>query len=177
MTLIKLSRHLKPARKIRGAASSHRLSSKNTKPSVEKSSSVSAGGVVLNVAGQVLIVNQNGNSWSLPKGHLDAGEDELRAARREIYEEAGIKKLKLVRKLGTYQRTRIGLKGGVDSTELKTITLFLFHTQQMNLKPIDPQNPEARWVDREAVVDFLTHPKDKEFYLSIVKQLPAKRRV
>lgn len=136
----------------------------------------SAGGVVLNAKGQVLIVNQNGNSWSLPKGHLDAGEDELAAARREIYEEAGIKELELLRKLGSYDRPRIGLRGGSDFTQLKTITLFLFYTKQMDLKPIDPQNPEARWVDRHRVADFLTHPKDKEFYLSILKQLPKERR-
>ncbi len=136
----------------------------------------SAGGVVLNAKGQVLIVNQNGNSWSLPKGHLDAGEDELAAARREIYEEAGIKELELLRKLGSYDRLRIGLRGGSDFTQLKTITLFLFYTKQMDLKPIDPQNPEARWVDRHRVADFLTHPKDKEFYLSILKQLPKERR-
>ena len=50
----------------------------------------SAGGVVLNGAGQVLVVNQKGTSWSLPKGHVEEGEDALSAARREIFEEAGI---------------------------------------------------------------------------------------
>ena len=126
----------------------------------------------MNPQGQVLVVNQNGNSWSLPKGHLDAGEDELAAAQREIYEESGIKGLKLVRKLGAYERPRIGLRGGDDPAEIKRITLFLFYTEQMDLKPLDPQNPEARWVERDKVSELLTHLKDKEFYLSILKQLP-----
>ncbi|MCK4247280.1 MAG: NUDIX hydrolase, partial [Methanomicrobia archaeon] len=39
----------------------------------------SAGGVVINEDNQVLVVNQNGNSWSLPKGHIDYGEDKLDA--------------------------------------------------------------------------------------------------
>ena len=133
----------------------------------------SAGGVVLNSKGQVLVVNQNGNSWSLPKGHLDAGEDELAAARREIYEEAGIQELELVQKLGCYQRSRIGLKGENDPSEIKRITVFLFRTKQMDLKPVDPQNPEARWVNRDKVAELLTHPKDKEFYSGILKQLLA----
>ncbi|KAK9497093.1 hypothetical protein O3M35_004470 [Rhynocoris fuscipes] len=30
--------------------------------------------------------------WSPPKGHLEAGEDEITAAYRELYEESGIKK-------------------------------------------------------------------------------------
>ncbi len=133
--------------------------------------SQSAGGVVLNSLGQVLVVNQNGNSWSLPKGHLDAGEDELAAARREIYEESGVKELELVRKLGAYERPRIGLHGGNDPQEIKRITLFLFRTKQTALMSVDPENPEARWVDRDQVAGFLTHAKDKEFYLNILKQL------
>ena len=133
--------------------------------------SESAGGVVLNSRGQVLVVSQNGNSWSLPKGHLDPGEDELAAARREIYEESGVRELELVRKLGTYERSRIGLHGGDDVSQRKRITLFLFRTEQMSLRPIDPENPEARWVDREDVAALLTHPKDKEFYLNAMKEL------
>ena len=66
----------------------------------------SAGGLVLNAKGEVLVVNQNGDSWSLPKGHLDAGENELQAARREICEESGIGELELIKKLGTYERSR-----------------------------------------------------------------------
>src|ERR1700755_3050812 len=53
----------------------------------------SAGGVVLNGAGQVLVVTQKGTSWSLPKGHVEDGEDALAAARREIHEEAGVTQL------------------------------------------------------------------------------------
>ncbi len=134
--------------------------------------SESAGGVVLNPKGQVLVVNQNGNSWSLPKGHLDEGEDELAAARREISEEAGVRELELVQKLGTYERSRIGRSGGEDPGQLKRITFFLFRTKQTELKPEDPQNPEARWVSRDQVAGLLTHPKDKEFFLKILKELP-----
>jgi ADP-ribose pyrophosphatase YjhB (NUDIX family) len=123
----------------------------------------SAGGVVLNKEGKVLVVSQHGTSWSLPKGHLDPGEDAITAAKREIYEESGIKQLELIRELGTYQRHRISKEGNDDPAELKTITMFLFTTNQDTLKPIDPENPEARWVAKAEVAVLLTHPKDKEF--------------
>ena len=126
----------------------------------------SAGGVVLNGGGQILVVNQNGTSWSLPKGHIEEGEDELAAARREIYEEAGIRDLTLIRRLGDYQRFRIGKDGGEDETELKTIVMFLFETSEVELSPVDVENPEARWVDREDVAGLLTHPKDREFFVT-----------
>lgn len=126
----------------------------------------SAGGIVVNEEGLVLVVNQNGTSWSLPKGHIEDGEDKLSAARREIYEESGVTELSLVRELGSYERHRIGVSGREDQSELKVIHMFLFTTSQTELSPVDPQNPEARWVEREKVVELLTHQKDKEFFLA-----------
>ncbi len=130
-----------------------------------------AGGVVINKNGAILVVNQNGNSWSLPKGHLYDGEDELTAAKREIYEESGVSELELIRELGKYKRYKIGLKERDDKSELKEITMFLFRTNQEILKPIDLNNPEARWVEKGKVVELLTHRKDKEFFLGIVNNL------
>jgi ADP-ribose pyrophosphatase YjhB (NUDIX family) len=131
-----------------------------------------AGGVVLNVRGDVLVVSQQGDSWSLPKGHIDPGEDALTAAKREVHEESGVTELTFVRDLGTYERYRIA-KGGVgdDTSELKQITMFLFTTTEVDLKPIDPHNPEARWVPVTEVEALLTHSKDKEFFASIRTQL------
>jgi ADP-ribose pyrophosphatase YjhB (NUDIX family) len=131
----------------------------------------SAGGVVLNKKGQVLVVNQRGKSWSLPKGHIEDNEDTLAAARREIYEESGLQDLKLLKPLGTYQRARIGRDGGEDGSEIKTLTFFLFQANGESLKPIDPDNPEARWVDRNQVADLLTHPKDREFFIQILQEI------
>ncbi len=130
----------------------------------------SAGGVVMNARGEVLVVSQHGTSWSLPKGHIEDGEDTLTAARREIYEESGVNQLDFVRELGSYERFRISLTGGEERAELKTIHLFLFTTGQDELKPVDPENPVAIWVEKEAVTELLTHEKDKEFYLSFLKQ-------
>ena len=131
----------------------------------------SAGGIVLNKEGLVLVVNQNNNSWSLPKGHIDEGEEKLEAAIREVFEESGIKDLKLIKELRSYERYRIGLDGNDDKSELKTIYMFLFKTKEEILNPTDPANPEARWIKKEQVPELLTHKKDKEFFLSIINQL------
>jgi 8-oxo-dGTP pyrophosphatase MutT (NUDIX family) len=125
----------------------------------------SAGGVVLNSNGEVLVVNQKGDSWSLPKGHIDPGETAEEAARRETYEETGIKDMTLVRELGTYERYKIGKDGeGEDTSELKRITMFLFDTTQTKLHPVDENHPEARWVSADEVASLLTHPKDAAFF-------------
>ena len=127
----------------------------------------SAGGVVLDAEGRVLMVSQHGTSWSLPKGHVEEGESLLAAARREIYEESGVSQLELLRTLGSYSRPRLGRDGGEDASELKTIHLFLFRTSETVLKPVDPENPEAAWVEKGRVASLLTHPKDSEFFESL----------
>ncbi len=130
----------------------------------------SAGGIILK-ENTVLVVSQHGTSWSLPKGHLEKGENKIQAAKREIYEETGIKDLKPIKELGSYQRHKIDKQGKEDKNEFKTIYFFLFKTTQEIVKPIDPENPEARWVAKEKVADLLTHPKDKEFYLSVIDKI------
>lgn len=129
----------------------------------------SAGGVVLNSKGEVLVASQHGTSWSLPKGHIQDNEDILEAAKREIHEETGITDLELVRDLGNYDRYMIAKDGGDDHRESKTIYMFLFRTKQSDLKPVDPENPEARWVKKEEVANLLTHYKDKEFFQGVLE--------
>ncbi len=126
---------------------------------------------MVNKKGRVLVVNQRGTSWSLPKGHIDPGESQLQAAIREIEEESGIRRLTYVKDLGSYSRYRIGLGSKEDMGELKTLHMFLFTTDEERLKPIDDNHPEARWVRPDDVEALLTHPKDKLFFKSIRSQV------
>lgn len=130
----------------------------------------SAGGVVVNREGLYLVVSQHGNSWSLPKGKLDAGENTLAAARREIREESGVKDLEFIADLGHYERPRISLKGGDCAEEIKEIHMFLFTTKTRELKPEDPHNPEARWVTEAEMLSMLTHEKDRQFFATAVRR-------
>ncbi|MBP6859202.1 MAG: NUDIX domain-containing protein [Candidatus Magasanikbacteria bacterium] len=131
----------------------------------------SAGGVVKNTKGKILVVSQHGTSWSLPKGHIEDNENTVEAAKREIKEESGVSELEHIKELGTYQRYKIAKDGTEDLSEFKTITMFLFDTPEENLKPIDPENPVAKWVNKEDVADLLTALKDKEFWLSVKDKL------
>ena len=132
---------------------------------------VSAGGVVINGQKMILVVNQNGTSWSLPKGHVDLGEEPLQAAIREITEESGVDDLHFLRVLGSYGRFKLGKDTGEDKQEWKVLLFFLFKTKQNELNPKDPHHPQARWVHPDEVEALLTHPKDKAFYKSIRDQI------
>ena len=98
--------------------------------------------------------------WSLPKGHVEEGEGVLDAARREIHEECGLDGLDLVQELGSF--SRMAVRHGLP--EHKTITLFLFHSPAAALRPLDPANPEARWVPAAEVPGLLSHPADGRFF-------------
>ena len=128
-----------------------------------------AGGVVLQTkTKKVLVVEQLNQIWSLPKGHLDAGETALEAAIREIKEETGVNKLTYIQELGEYERYKIAKDGEDDKSELKKITFFLFTTEQIKLQPEDLENPQAIWVDIHQVTSHLTHIKDKSFFNSVL---------
>ena len=59
------------------------------------------------------------------------------------------------------------MNGGDDRSERKEITMFLFRTSEKLLRPVDPDNPEARWVERSKVTPLLTHEGDKEFFRGV----------
>lgn len=127
--------------------------------------STSAGGIVFNEEGKFILVRQPDKSWSLPKGRLKDGEDNLTAAKREIYEETGVNKLEFIKELGSYKRL------SSDKVNLRTIILFLFKTSQKKLSPRDAENPEAKWADKEEVFNLLPNKEDKEFFLKAVESL------
>ena len=129
----------------------------------------SAGGVVLNGEGKLLLVEQHGNTWSFPKGGVEEGENELEAARREIKEETGVEDLELLAELGSYERYSIAKDGVSDLTELglRPRTFFLFRTKEETLKPEDAEVTSARWVAVEEALALLSHPKDREFLESM----------
>jgi 8-oxo-dGTP pyrophosphatase MutT (NUDIX family) len=70
-----------------------------THPRIERS----AGGVVVRrIEGDyhVLIIRDPYDNWGLPKGHLERGEDERTAARREVREETGLEVVEIGAELG-----------------------------------------------------------------------------
>ena len=134
----------------------------------------SAGGVVIGPKGEVLLVCQDGICWSLPKGPLEQSETAMDAAQRKIYEESGIEPedLNYIKPLGNYQRYRTGPDGNEDPNIHKTIDMFLFQTQVADLNPHAKNIQEARWLPKYEVIKYLTHPKDKDFFTSVLFDLP-----
>ncbi len=136
----------------------------------------SAGGIVLNNIGKILLATKDGMSWMLPKGHLDKNEELLTAAKREIWEETGLPisemKLESREPLGMYQRHKIRKDNSQDISEFKSIYIFKFTTGYTgDLEPVDLQHKTAQWFDKEKIVGLLRHPEDKKFFNSVIDKL------
>jgi ADP-ribose pyrophosphatase YjhB (NUDIX family) len=133
----------------------------------------SAGGVIVNAKKEIVVVKQKHSiiTWSLPKGHVEEGEDFLTAAKREIHEETGLSNLSLIKELPILERFKMNNDHTEDPNELKRIHFFLFTTDETNLIPEDDDNPEARWVPVTEVAALLSHPKDKIYFESIITEI------
>ncbi len=134
-----------------------------------------AGGVVVGPQGSIVLVNQNGNSWSFPKGGIEPNETPRETAAREIWEETGIKDLVFVGDLGVYERHSLDAQGTGEDTSVPPAKkmLFLYTTMSEVLEPHDKEVTGTKWVSVDEALQLLTHPKDREFLQSVRTRVEA----
>lgn len=110
--------------------------------------SIAAGGVVVRVERDRIYVaaavEKGFDTYVLPKGHVDPGEDVEAAARREIAEEVGVQSMTLIDDLGTWERLDFG------KTEWKITHYYLYLTQERDVKPLEADvHTEMKWLSLE----------------------------
>ena len=114
---------------------------------------LSAGGVVVRLENNqiyIALATQKGRTgFILPKGRVEVGENLEQAAMREIEEETGLHRLKLLMPLGVKERLDYGRKNW------KKTHFFLFLTDQVDGTPTDIQyHDEVVWFPLESFPDL-----------------------
>ncbi|MGV9173657.1 MAG: NUDIX domain-containing protein [Promethearchaeia archaeon] len=135
---------------------------------------ISSGGIIINRNHQVALVQNRKGYWGFPKGHIEEGETALQAAKREIYEEAGITQLDLIRKLGLLKHMKPGHPDYQRTGGIKYIVLFLFKSEQKEISPTGEEMDISSWVKMDEVLQKLRYKEDKVFfrkYLSEIKRI------
>jgi ADP-ribose pyrophosphatase YjhB (NUDIX family) len=127
---------------------------------------VSAGGLVIDVTGTkgLLIgrkdlkdVKKERLLWSLPKGHIEAGETPEEAAIREVAEETGIES-EISKSLGV-----IDFWFMADGKRIhKTVHHFLFKETGGHLAPQITEVDEVGWFPLEEIISLLAYPDEKK---------------
>lgn len=120
-----------------------------------------AGGIVLGDSGTVaMVMSENSRAWLFPKGHIEEGETDEEAARREIGEETGLTDLEYIDDLGGFTRTH--QKNGYQ--EEKEVRMFLFAAPMHAALSPTKEILEAKWVSLKHVPDVLGMGPNPEWF-------------
>jgi ADP-ribose pyrophosphatase YjhB (NUDIX family) len=123
----------------------------------------SAGGLVVDLGGEVpkgALIGRTDRQgrllWSLPKGHIEAGETAEQAARREVREETGIDG-EILAELGTIDFWFVA-----DGRRIhKTVRHYLMRKVSGELSDADVEVDEVAWVPLPEIRGQLAYPDER----------------
>ena len=98
--------------------------------------------------------------WSLPKGHLEAGETEPQTAVREVAEETGIRG-RVIGKLGTIDFWFVADGRRVHKTVHHYLLLAVDPVHGLDLSDEDVEVSEVAWVPLEKVAERLAYADER----------------
>ena len=133
--------------------------------------------VVLNNKNKVFVakrIDNPKNYWQMPQGGIDDGEDNLKAALRELKEETSINSVELIKEIEGYltynlPNNLLGIiwKGKFKGQKQKWFVFkFNVNDKENNLKTKKPEFLEWKWIDLENITDTVV-----DFKLEIYKKI------
>jgi 8-oxo-dGTP pyrophosphatase MutT (NUDIX family) len=149
-----------------GATPAKKIAPKKRSVYAKRVDEVSAGGLVIDETGtKGLLIGRRDLKdatrerllWSLPKGHIEAGETPEQAAIREVAEETGIQS-EISRELGIIDFWFMA--GG--KRIHKTVHHYLFKEVGGTLSPQVTEVDDVGWFPLEEIISLLAYPDEKK---------------
>lgn len=109
----------------------------------------------------LLIKNRHGGHWGFPKGHVEAGEDELQAALREVAEEVRIIQVQIILSFRTVVRYSFSRQ---KRRVKKEVVLFLARTEEVG-EPSREEVDEMVWLPYREAIQRITFPEQQNALL------------
>jgi putative (di)nucleoside polyphosphate hydrolase len=143
---------------------------------------LNVGLIIVNNYGKVLICKRkNSNQWQFPQGGIDKGESPIEAAKREIFEEVGIKpsKIKVLGKIKDWVKYKIPKELAKKSFKKKGIVgqkqkwfIFKIKSEACITFVNDPDNEfdDFAWVSYWRPIALIVSFK-KEVYRNVLAEL------
>ncbi len=121
---------------------------------------------------EILLIQDAKNRWTIPKGHVEPGEEPKQTAEREIQEETGLQQMRLYNWLGkVHFRYRRG-------QTLVLMTMHIYLVQGMG--DTDKLNPEdwlndIKWIPAQQAVDKIAYDDIGKLMLLGMKRIRDQR--
>lgn len=119
--------------------------------------------------GRRFLLLDYGSHWDYPKGHVEAGEDDLTAARRELREETGIFDIHLIqdyaKQIEYFFRGRN--KGGLIK---KAVVFFLARTDQSHVT-LSSEHVGYAWATESEALAKLSYTNAKAILKQAIEHL------
>ena len=153
-------------RRSRSKSSRRSAPNKNSSRYAKRVDEISAGGLVIDqsgtkglLIGRIDLKDQSREKllWSLPKGHIEAGESPEQAAIREVKEETGIES-EIQKSLGVIDFWFMA--GG--KRIHKTVHHFVFKEKGGRISPQVSEVDDVRWFPLDEIVERLAYPDEKK---------------
>ena len=108
--------------------------------------------------------------WEFVKGAINTGESEIDAVKREVIEETGLQKFKIVKKLEGVT------KEFTDQQKILNVYSVYLIEASMNIPIQLPVGESAEhstylWTDAESALSKLTWENDKDLLMKVIEQL------
>ena len=137
--------------------------------------------IILNKENKVFVGKRKDNpvdKWQMPQGGLDKNEDFLSAMRRELFEETGIKSIKILKVIDGFfeyelPNNLVGIiwKGKYRGQKQKWfITKFIGDEKEINLESKHQEFIEWKWILPEELPDVIVDFK-KDMYLKLLEAI------
>ena len=136
--------------------------------------------IVLNKDNKIFVakrIDNPKNFWQMPQGGIDKGEDNLKAALRELEEETSIKSVKLIKEIDgftTYYlpENLLGIiwKGKYKGQRQKWFIMrYLGTDDNIDINTSKPEFLEWKWIDLDNITEVVV-----DFKLDVYKKLKIK---
>ena len=126
---------------------------------------MSVGIIPISKQGRFLLVHHAGGHWGFPKGHIEEGEDDITAARRELLEEAGLADITIPDFTTLAEEYAFVRDGGMIS---KTVRYYVGVVENEELGTTTAPKSEIEtvaWFTKDDALDKITYDESKKLLM------------
>lgn len=106
--------------------------------------------------------------WEFLKETIEKGENPRQTITRGVEEETGLKKFKIIKKLGKQEKWQVD---GIDYVIADTFLVRADMKQKISLKQEIIEHDKYKWVDKKTALKKLTWPKTRKILREIDNKL------